>query len=112
MRKLLESIKSLLTNSLNRINFRYKNEKITAECIKSHGGLTILGESFGPFEKGKKYKLSLFSAIPFIENEILEIIQSEKCDNIDVQRFAISERDDQKLIQTDDQYFLQKNRDI
>lgn len=90
----------------------FKNEKITAVCIKSHEGFTILGESFGPFEKEKKYKLNLFSAIPFIENDILEIIQLEKCDNIDVQRYAISERDDQKLIQTDDHFFLNKIREF
>ncbi|MHA2007711.1 MAG: hypothetical protein ACXABO_08770 [Promethearchaeota archaeon] len=71
----------------------------------------MLSKSFGPFEKGKKYKMSLFSAIPFIENDILEIIHSEKCDNVDVQRYAISERDDHRLIQTDDLFFLNKIRE-
>ncbi len=112
MIKILENIKELFTNSLNRINFMFKNEKITTECIKSYDGFTFLGESFGPYEKGKKYKLKLFSAIPFIENDILEIIQLEKCDNVDVQRYAISERDDQKLIQTDDIFFLNKIKEF
>ncbi len=112
MRKLLEDIEELFTNSLNRINFMFKNEKITTECIKSYEGFTLLGESFGPYEKGKKYKLKLFSVIPFIENDILEILQSEKCDNVDVQRYAISERDDQKLIQKEDNYFLNKIREF
>ena len=48
----------------------------------------------------------MFSAIPFIENDILKVAQSKKCDNVDVQRYAISERDDQKLIQTEDPFFL------
>ncbi|MFX0164024.1 MAG: hypothetical protein ACFE9V_01755 [Candidatus Hodarchaeota archaeon] len=90
----------------------FKNEKITTICIKSYNGFTLLGESFGPYEKGKKYKLKLFSAIPFIENDILEIIQSEKCDNVDVQRYAISERDDQKLIQPVDNFFLNKIKEF
>ncbi len=112
MRKLLENIEELFTNSLNRINFMFTNEKITTECIKNHDGFTLLGESFGPYEKGKKYKLKLFSAIPFIKNDILEIIQSEKCDNVDVQRYAISERDDQKLIQTEERFFLNKIKEF
>ena len=88
------------------------NELVTTECIKSNDGFTILGEIFGPFEKGKKYKLKLFSALPFIKNEILEIAPSEKCDNIDVQRYAMSERDDQKLTQTKDGYFLNRIREF
>ncbi len=104
----MEDLGGQLTYSLKRINFMFKNEKITTECVKSYDGFTLLGESFGPYEKGKKYKIKLFSAIPFIINEVLEISQSEKCDNVDVQRYAISERDDQKLIQTEDNFFLNK----
>ena len=112
MRKIIEDVGGQLANSLKRINFMFKNEKITTECVKSYEGFTLLGESFGPFENGKKYKIKLFSAIPFIINEILEIIQSEKCDNVDVQRYAISERDDQKLIQTEDGFFLNKIKEF
>jgi len=108
----MENVGGQLTKSLNRINFMFKNEKITAECIKSFEGFTLLGESFGPFEKGKKYKLRLFSAIPFIIKEVLEIIPAEKCDNVDVQRYAISERDDQKLIQTEENFFLNKIKEF
>ena len=108
----MENIEELLTNSLNRINFIFKNEKITTECIKSYNGFKLLGDSFGPYEKGKKYKLELFSAVPFIQNDILEIIQQEKCDNVDVQRYAISERDDQRLIQTNENYFLNKIKEF
>ncbi|MFX1324936.1 MAG: hypothetical protein ACFE8N_08260 [Promethearchaeota archaeon] len=104
----MESFEGNLTKSLNRINFMFQNQKITTECINNYEGLKLLGESFGPFEKGKKYKLKLFSAIPFIINNILEIPQEEKCDSVDVQRYAISERDNQKLIQTEDTYFLNK----
>jgi hypothetical protein len=84
------------------------NEELTVECIKSFKEFSFLGESFGPFEKGNKYRLKLFSAIPFIENNIMKISSNEKCDNIDVQRFAIDERDDQKLIFRDNNYFLNK----
>ena len=112
MRNYLETIEEGFINSLNRINFIFKNEIITTECIKSHNGFKILGESFGPYEKGNKYKMKLFSAVPFIQNDILEIIQQEKCDNVDVQRYAISERDDQRLIQTNDNFFLSKIKEF
>ncbi|MHA2392883.1 MAG: hypothetical protein ACXAEX_13125 [Promethearchaeota archaeon] len=104
----MENFEGHLTKSLNRINFMFQNQKITTECIKNYEGLKLLGESFGPYEKGKKYKLKLFSAIPFIINNILEILQEDKCDSVDVQRYAISERDNQKLIQTEDLFFLNK----
>jgi hypothetical protein len=112
VRKIIEDVGGHLTDSLKRINFMFKNEKITTECVKSYEGFTLLGKSFGPYEKGKKYKIKLFSAIPFIMNEILEVIQTEKCDNVDVQRYAISERDDQKLIQTDDGFFLNRIKEF
>lgn len=112
MRDFLERFEEHLANSLNRINFIYRNENITTECIKSSEGISILGESFGPFEKGKRYKLKLFSAIPFIENDILKVEQEEKCDNIDVQRYAIGERDDQKLIKRENNLFLNKLKEF
>ncbi|MFX0057681.1 MAG: hypothetical protein ACFE85_04455 [Candidatus Hodarchaeota archaeon] len=101
-------IEDYLLDSLNRINFSFKNEELTTECINSHKGLVLLGESFGPFEKGKKYRLKYFKAIPFIQNNILKISAHEKCDNVDVQRYAISERDDQKLVQRENKNFLNK----
>ena len=94
----LEKIEEELSLNLKRVNFIFKNEEIIMECLKSHGGFSFLGEQYGPFEKGNKYKLKHFLALPFIQNEILKLSSSEKCDNIDVQRYAISERDDQKLI--------------
>ncbi|MHA2183664.1 MAG: hypothetical protein ACXAAI_01595 [Promethearchaeota archaeon] len=100
------------TDSLNRVNFIFMNESVTTECIKGDNGFTLLGQRFGPFEQGKKYKLKLFSALPFIKNDILKIAPSEKCDNIDVQRYAMSERDDQKLNQTNDGYFLNRIREF
>jgi hypothetical protein len=112
VRKITEDVGGQLSNSLKRINFMYKNENITTECVKSCEGFTLLGEYFGPYEKGKKYKIKLFSAIPFIMNKVLEVSQSEKCDNVDVQRYAISERDDRKLIQTEDGFFLNKIKEF
>jgi hypothetical protein len=109
---LLEAIEERLANSLNRINFIFKNEKIIIECIKDFDGFSLLGEAFGPFEKGKKYKLPLFSSIPFIEKDILKVATNDKCDNIDVQRYAIGERDDMKLNKREDKFFLNRIKEF
>lgn len=101
-----------LIDDLKRINFIFKNKEIYTECVKFCEVITILGRKFGPFEKGKKYWLKFFLAIPFIENNILKITSSDKCDNVDVQRYAIAERDNQKLIQQENEYFLNKIRDF
>ena len=93
----MKKIEEELSLNLNRVNFVFKNEEIITECLKNHGGFSLLGEQYGPFEKGNKYKLKYFLALPFIQNEVLKLNSSEKCDNIDVQRYAINERDDQKL---------------
>lgn len=101
-----------MEDSLNRVNFIFKNEAITTEGISDHIGFSILGESFGPFEKGKKYRLPYFVALPFIENNVLKIDSREKCDNTDVQRYAISERDDQKLLHRENKFFLNKIKEF
>ena len=90
------------------MNFIFKNEEITTEGISDYSGFSILGESFGPFEKGKKYRLPYFVALPFLENNILKIDSKEICDNTDVQRYAISERDDQRLLYRENKFFLNK----
>jgi hypothetical protein len=108
----LEKIEDQLMDSLNRVNFIFKNEEMITECIKAYDGFSILGEAFGPFEISKKYKLKYFVALPFIENDIMKISLDEKCDNFDVQRYAISERDDQRLIQRDNPYFLNKIKEF
>ena len=109
---MLEEIKEGLTNSLNRLNFIFRNEIIVTECYKNFDGVSLLGESFGPFEEGKKYKLKLFSAMHFIEKDILKVAATEKCDNMDVQRYAIGERDDPKLINQNNDYFLNKIKEF
>ena len=108
----LEIIEERLYNSLSRINFVFQNEEIITECIKDFKGFSLLGESFGSFEIGKKYKLKLFCAIPFIEKGILKVALEDKCDNIDVQRYAISERDDPKLTKRTNKYFLNKIKEF
>ncbi len=108
----MEKIEDQLVDSLNRVNFIFKNEEMITECIKAYDGFSILGEAFGPFEISKKYKLKYFVALPFIENDIMKISLDEKCDNFDVQRYAISERDDQRLIQRDNPYFLNKIKEF
>jgi len=108
MRTGLINDEDLLLDSLIRLNFVFKNEETITECLKRHKGFSILGEKLGPFEVGKKYRLKYFKAIPFIQNDILKLSASEKCDNVDVQRYAISERDDQKLILREEKYFLNK----
>ncbi len=108
----MNKIEYELIDSLKRINFIFRNEDIYTECIKNHQGFSILGDKIGPFEKGKKYKLKFFLAVPFIKNNILKIAPSDKCDNVDLQRYAIEERDDQKLIQREHDYFLNKIKEF
>ncbi len=107
----MNKIEEKLIDSLNRINFIYKNGKIFTECVKNYNGFSLFGKQFGPFEKGKKYNLKFFIAVPFIENNILKIESSKKCDNVDVQRFAIAERDDQRLIRQEN-FFLNEIREF
>ena len=108
----LNKIEYEFLDSLRRINFIFRNEDIYTECIKNHKGFSILGDKLGPFEKGKKYKLKFFLAVPFIKNNILKVAPSDKCDNVDLQRFAIEERDDQKLTQREHDYFLNKIKEF
>lgn len=108
----MNKIEYLFVESLQRINFIFTNEDIYTECIKNHKGFSILGENLGPFEKGKKYKLKFFLAVPFIKNNILKVASTDKCDNVDLQRFAIEERDDQKLIQRENEFFLNKIKEF
>lgn len=82
------------------------------ECIKNYEGFSLLNERIGPFEKGKEYRMKLFKAFPFIDNEILKINDGDKCDNNVVQRYAISERDNQKLVRPDSLFFLNKIREF
>ncbi len=106
----MHKIEDNLNDYLNRINFIFKNEEIYTNCTKNYDGFAPFGEKFS-FEKGKNYKLKFFIAKIFIENNILEIATNEKCDNIDVQRFAIAERDDPKIMQQGD-YFLNKIKEF
>ena len=112
MKLSLELIEEGLKSSLNRVDFIFKNEIIVTECIKDFEGFSLLGEKFGSFEKGKKYRLKLFCAKPFIEKDILKVNQADKCDNIDVQGYAIGERDDLKLIIRDNKFFLNKIKEF
>lgn len=108
----MNKIEYKFNDSLNRINFIFKNEEIYVECVKDHHGFSVLGEKFGPFEKGKKYRLKFFIAVPFIKNNILRIANSDKCDNVDLQRYAIEERDEQKLTQREIKNFLNKIKEF
>lgn len=101
-------IEDKLLDTLNKINFIFKNKDLNTECVKNYKEFSLLGENFGPFELGKKYKLKFFVALPFIEHNILKILPSEKCDNVDVQRYAIAERDEQRLVQQNNEFFLTK----
>jgi hypothetical protein len=98
-----------LEDALKRNNFVFKNNEILTECIKSYEGISFLGESFGPFEKGNTYKIRYFVAIPFIERNILKISFDEKCDDKDIQRFAVNEVNvGEVLTKQEDPYFLTK----
>jgi len=108
----LENHVKNLDDSLERINYIYQNEEILTECIKSHEGITLYSETYGPFEKGKKYRLKLFIARVFIKNDVLKVEQSQKCDSIDVQRYAIAESDDLKIVRRSDEFFLNKIKEF
>ncbi|MFW9950794.1 MAG: hypothetical protein ACFFKA_11805, partial [Candidatus Thorarchaeota archaeon] len=98
--------------NLSRLNFIFKNQSINTECIENCNQFSILGEIFGPFEKGKKYKLKLFEVLLFIKHRILKLTEEEKCDNVDVQRYAISERDDPKLILRENVWVLNRVKEF
>lgn len=108
----LEKVEENFGDQLLRLNFIFKNHIITTECIKNYPGQSFLGETYGPFEKGKQYKLKFFIAAHFVRSNFLKVIDDEKCDNIDVQRYAINERDDQSLIRRDTKYFLNKIKEF
>ena len=112
VRYILEKLEENLHNSLIRMNFVFKNEEISTVCIKNYKSLSFLGKSFGPYEEGSKYRLKLFLAIPLIKNNVLKITENEKCDNFDVQRYAIDERDESKLILRKEKYFLNKIKEF
>ncbi|MHA1282122.1 MAG: hypothetical protein ACTSVV_15595 [Promethearchaeota archaeon] len=95
-------------NTLKRIDFLFENQKILTECIKNYEGFTLFGEKIGPFVKGKKYELKFFLAKHLIKANILKVAPPEKCDHIDVQRYAIAERDDLKLVKWENNFFLNK----
>lgn len=97
---------------LERINFIYRNEEIYVDCVKDYHSFSLGESKFGPFEKGKRYRMKLFLAIPFIENDILKVATNDKYDNIVVQRYAITERDDQKLVKQEIFYFLNKLKEF
>ena len=101
-----------LQENLERINFIFKNYTVNTECIKDFKQFSLMGDTFGPFERGKKYRMKFFEAILFIKYKILKMSSEEKCDNVDVQRYAISERDDQKLILRDNHLFLNKIKEF
>lgn len=110
--KNLKKVEDDLLDFLSKLNFIFINEYIFTECIKDFDGFSIFNEAFGPFEIGKKYRLKFFIAKIFIENNILKIALNEKCNNIDVQRYAIAERDDQKLIKQENMHFLNKIKEF
>ncbi|MBD3193746.1 MAG: hypothetical protein GF317_01730 [Candidatus Lokiarchaeota archaeon] len=106
------SLKDDLNDSLNRINFVYQNQEIQTECIRDFKGISILSKKLGSFKKGNQYRIKLFNAIPLIEHGILKIAAIEKCDNVDVQRYAISERDDRRLKELESKFFLNKVKEF
>ena len=82
------------------------------ECIKDFDRFHLFGKKIGPFKKKKKYPLRFFLALPLIQHNILSIDVSQKCDHIDVQRYAISERDDQRIIKPNEKFFLNKLKEF
>lgn len=95
-------------DSLTRINFIYRNEEINTECVNNYERFLVLGKPFGPFEKGKKYRMKFFEAKPLIQNNILKIVSEDFFTNVHVQRHAIKERDSQQLVPIEQGYMLNK----
>ena len=104
----MKDLKAQLKEELRRIELKFKNERVLTKCVKNHDGVQMLGDKIGPFKKDKKYKLKFFEALPFIKNDILIIDESERIDNVAVQRHAIAERDNHGLMGKDSKYFLTK----
>jgi len=109
---ILLKIEEKLTAPLKRINFIFQNKKIVTECIQDHNEVQVLDMKIGPFKKGKRYNLKFFIAVKLINQNILKIPSEDKCDNVVMQRFAMRERDDHKLIELEDKLFLNKIKEF
>lgn len=105
-------IEEKLTASLKRINFIFQNKKIITECIQDHKQIQVFNMKIGPFKKGKRYNLKFFIAAKLINQNILKIPSEDRCDNVVMQRFAMRERDDHKLIELEDKLFLNKIKEF
>jgi len=108
----MNEIESDLNDSLMRFNFILKNKAFYMDCVKNLDAISVLGKNIGPFEKGKKYKMKLFEAIPFIDANVLIISDKEKCDNVTVQGYTIAEKDENRLVRRDDNLVLNKIREF
>lgn len=105
-------IQDSLKDSLERINIIYQNNEVSTTCIKDHKEFSILNKTIGPFKKGKNYRLKFFVAAPLLKYNILKINTKEKCDNIDVQRYAVNELNDQQLKIPEEKFFLNKIKEF
>lgn len=101
-----------LMESLRRINFIFQNETVETNCLTDLDGFDLLGFKLNSFKKGKKYKLPFFLALPLIEMNFLEISNKDKCDHLDVQRYAINERDQQMLIEQEHKFLFNKIKEF
>ncbi len=101
-----------LTDSLRRINFIFQNEIVLTDCLREYEGIDFLGYKLNSFQKGKKYNLPFFLAAPLIKNNILEVFTSDKCDHLDVQRYAINEGNEQKLFHQEQKFLYNKIKEF
>lgn len=108
----MERVEENFGNYLSRLNFIYKNQNITTKCIKDHPGISLLGENYGPYQKGKEYNLKFYIAVPFIKNGYLKVNETEKCDNVDVMNYAVEEGEDESLIRRENKQFLNKIKEF
>ncbi len=100
-----------ISEILSRIRYLYLNNDVYVTCLDSYKGFKVLDLEVGPFEKGSKYKVKQFIADSLIHYNIFEKLPGEKLDNLDVQRHAISERDNQKLEKKNNPLFLMNIRE-
>ncbi|MHA1725089.1 MAG: hypothetical protein ACTSYC_12580 [Promethearchaeota archaeon] len=101
-----------LINSLRRINLIFQHEIIQTYCIKDYNGFELLGYSFTKFKRNNKYNLPFYLAFPFIERNILSVSPSDKCDHLDVQRYAFNEKNEQKLANPEQEFLLNKIKEF
>jgi len=92
---------------LKRLKFIFQNKMMVVECIKDCNGINLFGDNFGPFKKGMTYKLPFWKIKPFIEKNYFKMAPENEINNSLIQQFAEQERDNIKLVDRQNDFFLE-----